>query len=121
MERHWNPRRDVDGSDYRHTSGFGPRKAPTPGASTYHRGEDWAAQAGTPVPAYDNGKVHYVGQTSGYGNNVVIEHSDKEGKIIGYSNHAHLAKDHMVKQGQTVLKGETIGKVGGPQNHAAGR
>lgn len=36
-------------SQYRMTSGYGPRVAPTPGASTFHRGLDFATPEGTPV------------------------------------------------------------------------
>ena len=34
---------------YRLTSGYGPRKAPTAGASTFHRGLDFATPEGTPT------------------------------------------------------------------------
>ena len=43
----------VDGKplteQFRMTSGFGPRKAPVPGASTYHLGLDYATPTGTKV------------------------------------------------------------------------
>ena len=35
--------------DYRVTSGFGPRNAPTPGASTDHKGIDYATPVGTTI------------------------------------------------------------------------
>ena len=33
----------------RSSSGFGRRSAPTKGASTYHKGQDWATAVGTTV------------------------------------------------------------------------
>ncbi len=101
----------------RQTSGFGRRKAPTKGASTYHKGVDWAVPTGTPVYASCGGTVAKAGWGSGYGYVVYINHED--GRQTRY---AHLSKV-LVKAGQTVKQGERIalsgntGITSGPHVH----
>lgn len=101
----------------RQTSGFGRRNAPTKGASTYHKGVDWAVPTGTPVYASCGGTVAKAGWGSGYGYVVYINHED--GRQTRY---AHLSKV-LVKAGQSVKQGERIalsgntGITSGPHVH----
>ncbi len=90
----------------RQTSGFGPRKAPTKGASTYHKGVDWATPTGTPVYASCGGTVAKAGWGSGYGYVVYINHEDGS-----QTRYGHLSKV-LVKVGQTVKQGEKIALSG---------
>lgn len=90
----------------RASSGFGPRTAPTKGASTYHKGQDWATPVGTPIYASSGGTVAKAGWGSGYGYVVYIDHPD--GRQTRY---AHLSKI-LVKVGQTVKQGEKIALSG---------
>ena len=65
------------------------------------------AKLGDPVVAIDSGKVVYSGNgINGYGNLILIEHSDDLISVYGnnYSNY--------VKEGQNVRKGELIASVG---------
>ncbi len=101
----------------RASSGFGPRKAPTAGASTYHKAQDWATPVGTPIYASCGGTVSKAGWGSGYGYVVYIDHPD--GRQTRY---AHLSKI-LVKAGQSVKQGEKIalsgntGITSGPHLH----
>jgi murein DD-endopeptidase MepM/ murein hydrolase activator NlpD len=88
------------------SSGFGKRSAPTKGASTYHKGVDWAVSTGTPVYASCGGTVAKAGWGSGYGYVVYINHED--GRQTRYG---HLSKV-LVKAGQTVKQGEKIALSG---------
>ena len=56
------------------SSGFGKRKAPKKGASTYHKGVDFAVPIGTAVMASCGGTVTRAGWGSGYGYCVYIQH-----------------------------------------------
>ncbi|MBP3371464.1 MAG: M23 family metallopeptidase, partial [Clostridia bacterium] len=56
------------------TSPFGPRRAPTAGASTYHRGVDIGVGYGTPIMATRDGTVTYAGWNGGYGYMVEVDH-----------------------------------------------
>lgn len=39
------------GPDFRPGDGYGPRPAPVPGGSTFHRGQDFPATTGTSIPS----------------------------------------------------------------------
>lgn len=101
----------LDGN-HRISSGFGPRRAPTAGASTFHKGVDLAAPTGTPVRATKGGKVsistHQTsnGRSTGYGNWIEIKHDDGTSSRYGHLS----ARD--VQVGQRVEPGQVIGKVG---------
>ena len=88
------------------TSGFGRRKSPTKGASSYHKGIDWATPVGTAVMASNGGVVTRAGWGSGYGYVIYIQHSD--GRETRYG---HLSKI-LVKVGQSVKQGEKIALSG---------
>ena len=90
----------------RQTSGFGRRSAPTRGASTYHKGIDWAVPTGTAVFASCGGTVVKAGWGSGYGYVVYIDHED--GRQTRY---AHLSRV-LVNVGETVEQGERIALSG---------
>ncbi|MBQ6887025.1 MAG: M23 family metallopeptidase [Lachnospiraceae bacterium] len=88
------------------SSRFGRRSAPTKGASTYHKGVDWATPIGTAVMASSTGTVARAGWGSGYGYVVYINHAD--GKQTRY---AHLSKV-LVSSGQKVSQGDKIALSG---------
>ena len=88
------------------TSGFGRRNRPTKGASSYHKGIDWATATGTAVMASSGGVVIKAGWGSGYGNVVYIQHPD--GKVTRYG---HLSKI-LVSAGQAVSQGQKIALSG---------
>lgn len=88
------------------SSGFGRRKAPKRGASTYHKGVDFAVPIGTAVMASCGGTVTRAGWGSGYGYCVYIQHPD--GRSTRYG---HLSKV-LVKAGQTVSQGQKIALSG---------
>lgn len=90
----------------RQSSGFGRRSAPKRGASSYHKGIDWAIPTGTAVFASCGGTVSRAGWGSGYGYVVYIDHED--GRQTRY---AHLSKV-LVKSGQTVKQGDRIALSG---------
>ena len=90
----------------RQSSGFGRRTAPTKGASTNHKGIDWATPVGTAVMASSAGTVYKAGWGSGYGYVVYINHAD--GRQTRYG---HLSKI-LVSQGQTVSQGQKIALSG---------
>ena len=82
--------------------GFGPRKG-----GFHNDGINILARAGTPVRSAEKGKVIYVGnQLQGFGNLVLIKHSD--GWISAYAHGSSV----LVKRGSLVRRGQVIAKVG---------
>lgn len=88
------------------SSEFGPRNAPTAGASSYHRGRDYAAASGTPIYASASGTVVTASYNSVRGNYVVIDHGN--GLQTWYQ---HCSKLY-VSVGDTVSRGQNIAAVG---------
>lgn len=84
------------------SSGYGYRR----NLGDFHTGVDFAGAVGTPIYAADGGKVTFAGRKGNYGYCVFITHDN--GYVTLY---AHCSK-LLVKQGQSVAKGETIAKVG---------
>ncbi|ANS73400.1 hypothetical protein AWM70_01375 [Paenibacillus yonginensis] len=88
------------------TSSFGYRGDPFTGKSAFHAGIDIAGNTGDPVYAAAAGTVTSVQRDGSRGNFVVIRHSN--GLETWYM---HLSSS-LVKQGDSILKGQTIGKLG---------
>lgn len=88
------------------SSGFGGRKSPTAGASTYHKGVDLAAPSGTPILAAGSGKVVTATYSSSAGNYIMISHGNRLYTV--YMHCSRLA----VSAGKQVTKGQVIGYVG---------
>jgi murein DD-endopeptidase MepM/ murein hydrolase activator NlpD len=94
----------IEGGWY--SSNYGWRIDPISGVRAYHEGMDFMAELGTPAHAAAGGMVIYSDFHPQYGNMVDIDHGN--GLI---SRYAHLSK-RLVKNGDVVLSGGTIGAVG---------
>jgi hypothetical protein len=90
----------------RFASGFGNRISPFTGVRALHNGIDIAAPRGTPIVATAAGTVSAVGFEHGLGNAVRIDHHNGIRTIYG-----HLSRS-VVRRGQTLRRGETLGFVG---------
>ena len=91
------------------TSYFGKRNSPTKNASSYHLGIDIAASEGTKLIAIDNGKITFIGFKGSGGYTISYETKDF---TISY---CHTSPNFIVKSGDIIYKGQTIGFVG-PKN-----
>jgi murein DD-endopeptidase MepM/ murein hydrolase activator NlpD len=94
----------VEGGWY--SSNFGWRIDPFNGVRAFHEGMDFMAESGTEARAAAAGVVAFADFHSQYGNMIEIDHGN--GLITRY---AHLSK-RLVKIGDVVLSGGTIGQVG---------
>lgn len=99
------------------SSAYGVRKDPVSGDTKMHKGTDIPMPIGSDVRTAGSGKVVSVGEVSGYGLQVVVDHGD--GVTTRY---AHLSAS-AVKPGDTVSRGQVIaasgnsGKSTGPHLH----
>ncbi len=95
---------------YKISSLFGGRIDPINGRPDNHTGTDIPAPGGTPIYAAQNGVVTTVNAdryASSYGYYCIINHGN------GYATlYAHQNQVPIVKEGQTVQKGQVIGYVG---------
>ncbi|MCI8543010.1 M23 family metallopeptidase [Acetatifactor aquisgranensis] len=99
------------------TSGFGRRSAPTKGASSYHKGIDWATPTGTPVYASCGGTVVKAGWGSGYGYVVYINHEDGRQTRYGHLSKVLVSEGQSVKQGDRIALSGSTGISTGPHLH----
>ena len=88
-----------------------------------HRGTDWAAKRGTPIPAVSAGTVKLVQYSKVLGWVLVqtVYGKDRKTRYVGY---CHMKIKPTLKVGEKVKMGQTIGKVDtegystGPHLHA---
>lgn len=92
------------------SSEFGWRAQPIPGASTNHKGMDFAAGTGTPIYAAASGTVTSASYSGNAGNLIVINHGN------GLQTYYMHCNSMYVSAGQTVSKGQNIGTVGSTGN-----
>ena len=99
------------------SSTFGYRKAPTKGASTYHKGVDWSTPVGTAVYASSGGVVTRAGWASGYGYVVYIDHQDGRQTRYGHLSKVLVSAGQSVSQGQKIALSGNTGVSTGPHLH----
>jgi len=88
------------------TSPFGVRKDPFTKRPAMHQAVDIGARYGSSIIATADGTVTYSGRKSGYGKIVIVDHGH------GFTTrYAHMSKT-LVKKGQRIKKGDTVGEVG---------
>ncbi|SFV82865.1 membrane protein [hydrothermal vent metagenome] len=88
------------------TSPFGLKRFYNGQARRPHTGLDYAGDTGTPIKAPADGKVILAGDFFFNGNAIFLDHG--QGLISVY---LHMNK-HLVKQGETIKQGDTIGTIG---------
>ena len=93
------------------TSSFGYRRHPVYRRIKYHKGVDYSGSHGSPIRSVGNGVVESVIQNKGtYGKYISIAH-DNGCRTV----YAHLSRT-MVRPGQRVRMGQTIGGMGSTGN-----
>ncbi len=93
------------------SSGFGMRNG------VMHDGVDIATPVGTPVHAAADGRVIYAGRFRGYGNVVILEHSNHYVTVYGHNAANKVHEGQMVLRGQVISKVGTTGRTTGPNLH----
>ncbi len=107
VERHpSSPWSGILGGEGRITSNFGIRRDPFTGKAAFHKGVDIAAPKGTPIKAYRSGLVTFSGWQRGYGNVVIMRHTDGT-----ETRYAHASR-RLVSKGDFVRGGSSIAQVG---------
>lgn len=88
------------------SSYFGRRTDPFTGRRAWHQGVDFAGKLGSPVVAVASGLVTWVGERSGYGKLVEIDHGN--GYVTRYGHNSEI----LVKQGDFVESEQIVSKMG---------
>ena len=88
------------------SSVFGKRIDPFTGNEAWHEGMDFAGNLGAPIVATAAGVISFVGEKSGYGLTVEINHGNNIKTRYGHNSEV------LVKMGDVVAKGDQIAKMG---------
>jgi murein DD-endopeptidase MepM/ murein hydrolase activator NlpD len=107
----------VDGA--RISSGFGSRLHPILGYTRMHKGVDFAVPTGTPVMAAGAGTINFMGWANGYGNFVVINHSNSYATAYGHLSRfaPGMRRGAHVSQGEVFAYSGATGLATGPHLH----
>ena len=73
-----------------------------------HMGTDYAAPSGTPVHAAGDGRVSFAGRRGGYGNALILAHSNSVSTLYGHMSRFAAR----MRPGAHVQQGDVIGYVG---------
>ncbi|HET6976323.1 MAG TPA: peptidoglycan DD-metalloendopeptidase family protein [Pyrinomonadaceae bacterium] len=96
---------------------FGMRRDPINGRIRLHKGVDIAARRGTPIEAAAEGQVVFAGRNRGYGNMVMIEHSDGRQTLYAHAERLFVKPGDRVAAGQTIAAVGSTGHSTGPHLH----
>ena len=99
------------------SSGFGYRTQPIAGASTNHKGIDFAAATGTPIYAAAAGTVISAGYAGKAGNLLVVSHGNGLLTYYMHCNAIYVSAGQKVSRGQNVAAVGTTGNSTGPHLH----
>lgn len=99
------------------TSHFGRRSAPTAGASTYHKGIDIAAPAGTAIYAAADGTVTTATYSSSAGNYVMINHGNGLYTVYMHASRLYCSVGDKVSQGDRIAAVGSTGVSTGAHLH----
>jgi murein DD-endopeptidase MepM/ murein hydrolase activator NlpD len=99
------------------TSGVGMRIDPIDGKWRHHNGIDIAIPEGTPVTPTAPGIVVFSGQRPGYGNTVLIEHSNGMVSLYGHNSRLEAVQGQSVDQDTVIALSGNTGRSTGPHLH----
>lgn len=98
------------------TSGYGRRDQPTAGASTNHKALDIGISYQT-IYAPADGYIVTAGWVSGYGNFIMIKHSNSLYTCYGHLSSYKVSTGQTVKRGQAIAVSGNTGVSTGPHLH----
>jgi murein DD-endopeptidase MepM/ murein hydrolase activator NlpD len=99
------------------SSYFGERMDPFNGEEAFHKGVDFASDAGSDVLAVAAGIVTYAGPREGYGYMVEINHGNGYVTRYGHAARTLVVVGDEVERGQAVAVVGTTGRSTGPHVH----
>jgi murein DD-endopeptidase MepM/ murein hydrolase activator NlpD len=103
------------------TSPFGWRADPFTGRQQFHAGTDIRMAYGQSVQAVAPGRVVSVGERSGYGLTVVVDHGDGLETRYAHLSAAAVQEGDVIAAGQVVAQSGNSGRSTGPHLHLEAR
>lgn len=99
------------------SSNFGYREHPIEGEERFHYGVDIAADAGTAIGCFADGKVTAVGESSSYGKYLIVEHSGGYSTLYAHCSRVTATSGSSVREGDKIAEVGETGMATGPHLH----
>ena len=99
------------------TSPYGYRDHPVSGEYLFHSGTDLAADIGTPVAAFADGTVDFIGESEAYGLYIQLDHGNGVKTFYCHCSALYAQKGATVSAGQTIAAVGDTGNATGPHLH----
>jgi murein DD-endopeptidase MepM/ murein hydrolase activator NlpD len=99
------------------TSAYGWRNDPFNGQVKFHSGTDVKMAYGQDVKSAAAGRVAFVGQQSGYGLTVMVDHGNGVQSRYGHLSSATVQPGDTVESGQSIARSGNSGRSTGPHLH----
>lgn len=99
------------------TSPYGYRDHPVSGEYLFHSGTDLAADIGTPVAAFADGTVDFIGESETYGLYIQLDHGNGVKTFYCHCSALYAQKGESVSAGQTIAAVGDTGNATGPHLH----
>ena len=99
------------------TANFGDISNLFSGPDSSHTGIDIAAVTGTPIKAIESGVIVFSGYSSGFGNHIIIQHSDNISSIYAHCSELLYKKGASINKGDIIALVGSSGKATGPHLH----
>jgi len=99
------------------TSGYGMRMHPIFLENRMHDGIDLAADTGTPIRAFADGTVDYIGESNAYGMYLQLRHENGVTSFYAHCSELCVQKGKKVKVGDVIAKVGNTGISTGPHLH----
>ena len=99
------------------TSSYGQRDNPVGAGEDFHKGVDIRGKTGTPIQAYADGTVDYVGSSSSFGLYFRLDHGDGIKSFYSHCDEILVKKGEKVSMGEKVATVGATGKVTGSHLH----
>lgn len=99
------------------TSPYGYRDHPVSGEYIFHAGIDLAADIGTPVLAFADGTVEFIGESDAYGLYIQLDHGNGVKTFYCHCSALYTPKGEHVTMGQAIAAVGDTGNATGPHLH----
>lgn len=99
------------------TSPYGYRDHPVSGEYIFHAGIDLAADIGTPVLAFADGTVEFIGESDAYGLYIQLDHGNGVKTFYCHCSELYTPKGESVTMGQAIAAVGDTGNATGPHLH----
>ena len=111
------PLGDMQAVEGKITSGYGPRRDPINGQTSFHHGVDIGAPLGQPIASISSGTVQYAGPLGDYGNAVRVMRPDGTEVLYGHCSQLLVSTGQQVSAGTVIAEVGQSGRATGPHLH----